>query len=195
MATRTYAVTDRTQPDAPRYELKLSPSALRRGFVYDGSALDTLTDRTVRVHFSFVRPGRIAGFRGPSADTTQPPFPIRAAFYYAWYPEAWWRDPVFPYSNFHPSLDYYSAADARVAHDHTAALRYAHLQAGIYSWWGRTATRRRICGSGATSPPRGQHRSAGRSTTNARAMTTRASTRSATTSSTSASPTRPSPRT
>jgi hypothetical protein len=136
MATRTYAVTDRTQPDAPRYELKLSPSALRRGFVYDGSALDTLTDTTVRVHFSFVRPGRIAGFRGPPADTTQPPFPIRAAFYYAWYPEAWWRDPVFPYSDFHPSLDYYSAADARVAHDHTAALRYAHLQAGIYSWWG-----------------------------------------------------------
>jgi Glycosyl hydrolase family 99 len=75
-------------------------------------------------------------FRGPPADTTQPGFPIRAAFYYAWYPEAWWRDPVFPYSRFHPTLDYYSAADAQVLRDHTDAFLYAHLGAGIYSWWG-----------------------------------------------------------
>jgi hypothetical protein len=95
-----------------------------------------LTDTEVRVRFTFKRPGRVVGFRGPPADTSQPAFPIRAAFYYAWYPEAWWRDPVFPYSRFHPSLDYYSAADAQVVRDHTDALRYAHLGAGIYSWWG-----------------------------------------------------------
>ena len=58
---------------------------------------------------------RIYEERGrPPADTSQPSFPIQAAFYYAWYPEAWFRDPVFPYSLFHPSLDYYSNADARV---------------------------------------------------------------------------------
>lgn len=133
---KTYAVTDTSQPDLPRYELRLSPRSLHRGFVYDGDAFDTLTDNTVRVRFVFKRPGRIVGFRGPAADATQPPFPIRAAFYYAWYPEAWWRDPVFPYSRFHPSLDYYSAADARVVRDHTDSLLYAHLDAGIYSWWG-----------------------------------------------------------
>src|SRR5436190_441325 len=137
LTAHTYTIVDTSQPDQPRYELKLSAGALHRSFVYDGDALDTLTNTKVSVHFRFQRPGRIVGFGGPAADTTQPSFPIRAAFYYAWYPEAWWRDPVFPYSVFHPSLDYYSAADARVVREHTDALRYAHLQAGIYSWWGR----------------------------------------------------------
>ncbi len=136
LAGKTFAVTDTSAPDLPSYELKLSPRSLRRGFVYDGDAYDTLTNTTVRVRFVFKRPGRIVDFRGPAADTRQPSFPIRAAFYYAWYPEAWWRDPVFPYSRFHPSLDYYSAVDARVVRDHTDALLYAHLGAGIYSWWG-----------------------------------------------------------
>jgi hypothetical protein len=136
LAAKTYAVTDTTQPDSPGYELKFSARSLRRGFVYEGNAYDTLTNAAVPVRFTFKAPGRIVGFRGPPADTTQPTLPIRAAFYYAWYPEAWWRDPVFPYSRFHPSLDYYSAADARVVRDHTDALLYAHLGAGIYSWWG-----------------------------------------------------------
>ena len=139
LVSKTYAVTDTTQADQPRYELRFSKGAaraLRRGFVFDGPAHDLLTDTEVRVRFTFKRPGRIVAFRGPPADTSQPAFPIRAAFYYAWYPEAWWRDPVFPYSRFHPSLDYYSAVDAQVVRDHTEALRYAHLGAGIYSWWG-----------------------------------------------------------
>jgi Glycosyl hydrolase family 99 len=137
LTSHTYAVTDTTQPDQPRYQLKLSGRSLHRGFVYDGGGRDTLTDTTIPVHFKFVRPGRILGFRGPAAATSQPAFPIRAAFYYAWYPEAWWREPVFPYSLFHPSLDYYSAADAHVVRRHTDSLLYAHLGAAIYSWWGR----------------------------------------------------------
>jgi len=134
-ASPTYHVTDLSQPDRPAYELTF-PKPLRKGSVYAGPAHDTYTDRNIRVRFTLTRSGRIANFRGPAADTTQPAFPIRAAFYYAWYPEAWWRDPVFPYSLFHPSLEYYSAADARVVRDHTDAFLYAHLQAGIYSWWG-----------------------------------------------------------
>ena len=136
LATRTYAVTDTTQPDRPRYELKLDPSRLRRGFVYSGGAYDTLTATELPVRFHFRRPGRIVGFRGPPADTTQPPLPVRAAFYYAWYPEEWWAGAFFPYSFYHPSLEYYSDADAHVVRDHTDALLYAHLNAGIYSWWG-----------------------------------------------------------
>ena len=77
------------------------------------------------------------GFQGPAADTSQPSFPIRAAFYYAWYPEAWFRYPVIPYSRFRPSLDLYSDEDARTVRVHTDAMLYAHLDAGIYSWWGR----------------------------------------------------------
>jgi Glycosyl hydrolase family 99 len=140
LASKTYEVTDTTQPDAPTYELSFSPRAagsLRRNFTFAGVARDTLTDTDIPVSFTFHSPGRIAAFRGPPADTTQPTFPITAAFYYAWYPEAWFRDPVYPYSLFHPSLDYYSDADARVVRDHTDALLYAHLDAGIYSWWGR----------------------------------------------------------
>ncbi len=133
--THAYRVTDMSQPDRPAYELTF-PKPLRRGSVYAGIAHDNYTDRTIRVRFTLTRSGRIANFRGPAADTTQPAFPIRAAFYYAWYPEAWWRDPVFPYSLYHPSLDYYSAADASVVRDHTDAFLYAHLNAGIYSWWG-----------------------------------------------------------
>jgi hypothetical protein len=138
LVSRTYEVTDASQPDRPRYELTFSPRAaksLRRGFVFAGLAHDTFTDRDVRVQFTFKRPGRITGFRGPAEDTSQPAFPIHATFYYAWYPEAWLRYPVFPYSLFHPSLDYYSAYDARVVREHTDAMRYAHLDAGIYSWW------------------------------------------------------------
>jgi len=130
-----YHVTDLTQPDRPSYELTF-PKPLLKGHVYAGLAHDAYTDTDIRVRFTFTRAGRIASFRGPAADTTQPAFPIRAAFYYAWYPEAWWRDPVFPYSLYHPSLDYYSAVDAQIVRDHTDAFRYAHLDAGIYSWWG-----------------------------------------------------------
>src|SRR5437870_9320214 len=34
----------------------------------------------------------------------QPAFPIRAAFYYPWFPEAWNQRGITPYSNFTPSL-------------------------------------------------------------------------------------------
>jgi Glycosyl hydrolase family 99 len=139
LAARSYEVTDTSQVDQPVYNLTFSRRAARslgRRFVFSGYAHDTFTDTDVPVRFTFVRPGRIANFRGPPADGSQPSFPIRAAFYYAWYPEAWFRDPVYPYSPFHPSLEYYSGADPRVVRAHTDALRYAHLQAGIYSWWG-----------------------------------------------------------
>src|SRR5436190_2029937 len=82
LTAHTYTIVDTSQPDQPRYELKLSAGALHRSFVYDGDALDTLTNTKVSVHFRFQRPGRIVGFGGPAADTSQPSFPIRAAFYY-----------------------------------------------------------------------------------------------------------------
>jgi hypothetical protein len=140
LASRTYPLTDLSQPDQPQYELIFSRAQARKlnaKFRFDGLAHERLTDRDIRVRFTFRRPGRIAAFRGPPADRSQPAFPIRATFYYAWYPEAWFRDPIFPYTRFEPSLDYYSADNARIVRDHTDALLYAHLDAGIYSWWGR----------------------------------------------------------
>jgi hypothetical protein len=135
-------VTDLKEADQPDYELTFTGAAaksLRRAgkrFVFSGLARDRLTDADIRVRFTFARPGRIAAFRGPAADLSQPSFPIRAAFYYAWYPEAWSRRSIFPYSRFHPSLDYYNADEARTARAHLDAMRYARFHAGIYSWWG-----------------------------------------------------------
>jgi len=137
-----FFVTDLQQADQPDYELTFTRAAARslrltgKRLVFAGVAHDRLTDADVRVRFTFVRPGRITAFRAPPADTSQPAFPIRAAFYYAWYPEAWSRRSVFPYSRFQPSLDYYDADEARIVRAHIEAMRYAHLHAGIYSWWG-----------------------------------------------------------
>lgn len=142
LARTPFSVTDWSQPDRPDYELAFTRRAARalravRGrFVFDGPAHDRITDMDVPVRFTFVRPGRVTAFRGPAADTSQPSLPIRAAFYYAWYPEAWSRGYVFPYSRFEPTLDYYDADDASIVRAHLAALRYAHMDAGIYSWWG-----------------------------------------------------------
>ena len=86
LTTRTFAATDKSQPDRPDYELvfsRLAAKSLRKGFVFAGLAHDALTDADVRVRFTFKRPGRITAFRGPPADTAQPVFPIHAAFYYA----------------------------------------------------------------------------------------------------------------
>jgi hypothetical protein len=134
-APHAYHVTDMSQPDRPAYELTF-PRPLRKGAAYAGAAHDGYTDRTIRVRFTLTRSGRIVHFRGPAADTSQPTFPIRAAFYYAWYPDEWWAGAFFPYSFFRPTLGYYSDADAGVVQSHTQAFLYAHLNAGIYSWWG-----------------------------------------------------------
>ncbi len=140
LTNQDFLVTDVGQPDRPDYDLafsRRSAKSLSRRFAFDGLAHDRLTDLDVRVRFTFVRPGRIADFHGPVADTSQPSFPIRASFYYGWYPEAWFRSSVVPYSRFHPSLDYYGGSDPSVIRQQLEAMRYANLDAGIYSWWGR----------------------------------------------------------
>jgi len=106
------------------------------GAVKLGLTHDELTDADLPVRFVLTSEGKLIGFRGLPANLTQPAFPIRAAFYYAWYPEAWTRDAIFPYTHYHPSLDYYSADDASVMRDQIDALLYAHLNAAIYSWFG-----------------------------------------------------------
>jgi hypothetical protein len=143
LAAGEFRVVDTSQADAPEYDLVLSARQARslrkiKGgrFVFSGRAHDFTTDADIPVRFTFARPGRIVAFRGPPADTSQPAFPIRATFYYAWYPEAWTRYGLFPYSKFRPSLSFYTADDGTIVRAHTAAMRYAHLDAGIYSWWG-----------------------------------------------------------
>jgi hypothetical protein len=79
----------------------------------------------------------------PPAPTPQPSFPIRAAFYYPWFPEAWsQKNPITnvqisPFTEYHPSLGFYNSEDDAVRLAHLKALEYAGFQAGIYSWWGQ----------------------------------------------------------
>jgi hypothetical protein len=72
----------------------------------------------------------------PSGDY-QPAFPIRAAFYYPWFPEAWNQQGMNPFTNYHPSLGYYDSSDTSIIKQHIAAMQYGNIQAGIASWWGQ----------------------------------------------------------
>lgn len=70
----------------------------------------------------------------PTADP-QPAFPIRATFYYPWFPEAWNQQGLNPFSHYTPTLGYYDTS--AVVSQHVAAMQSAGVQAGIASWWGQ----------------------------------------------------------
>ncbi|HET7745512.1 MAG TPA: hypothetical protein VFK76_12315 [Gaiellaceae bacterium] len=156
-ATPPFAIVDRTQADEPRFVLDLSSvsaSSVRpvgrpmlagrrmtwRSFRYAGTVQDLLTGSATKVSFLFspasARGIRVREFRGPPPNAHEPTFPVRAAFYYAWFPELWTAGSIFPYTHYHPSLGFYDSGSADVLRAHVAAMRYAGLDAGIWSWWG-----------------------------------------------------------
>ena len=63
--------------------------------------------------------------------------PLRAAFYYPWFPEAWTQLGIYPYTKYTPSLGFYDNADQAVIQQHMAAMQYGGIGAGILSWWGQ----------------------------------------------------------
>jgi hypothetical protein len=65
------------------------------------------------------------------------PFPIRAAFYYPWFPEAWKQQGMNPFTHYHPDLGYYNQDDPSVIENQISAMQYGKIQAGIASWWGQ----------------------------------------------------------
>jgi len=67
----------------------------------------------------------------------QPRFPIRAAFYYPWFPEAWDQQGYDPFTYYHPSLGFYDSGEPSVISSHIDAMLYGHIEAGISSWWGQ----------------------------------------------------------
>jgi hypothetical protein len=78
---------------------------------------------------------------GGGASDWQPTAPIRAGFYYPWFPEAWRQQGKDPFSVYRPSAGYYESSSAALIASHIDAMRYGGLQAAISSWWGRgTAT-------------------------------------------------------
>jgi hypothetical protein len=66
----------------------------------------------------------------------QPDFPIRAAFYYPWYPETWTVNGEHPHAT--PTLGHYRTGDLAIQHAHIRTLEHARMDAAISSWWGRT---------------------------------------------------------
>jgi hypothetical protein len=71
------------------------------------------------------------------SDDTQPGFPIRAAFLYPWFPEAWNQQGYNPFTNYTPSLGFYDSSSVSVIHDHISAMTYGNINAAILSWWGQ----------------------------------------------------------
>jgi hypothetical protein len=75
---------------------------------------------------------------------TQPSFPIRAAFYYPWYPETW-GNLAAPETHFHPSAGFYDSSTPSVIATHISQMQNAKISAGLASWWGQgSATNGRI---------------------------------------------------
>ncbi len=72
----------------------------------------------------------------PSTTPDSLTLPIRAAFYYGWYPTLWNSQGFAPFTNYHPSLGFYDGAQPTVISKHIAAMQYGGIQAGIASWWG-----------------------------------------------------------
>jgi len=72
----------------------------------------------------------------PPSGGSQPTFPIRAAFYYPWFPEAWNQQGLNPFTHYHPSLGFYDAS-AAVVQSQIGQMQKGGLAAGIASWWGQ----------------------------------------------------------
>jgi len=79
------------------------------------------------------------------AHATAGSTPIRAAFYYPWFPEAWDQRSIKPFTVYRPTAGYYNGSDQAVVSRHVEAMRYGGMHAGIASWWGQgSATDARI---------------------------------------------------
>jgi hypothetical protein len=142
LVTHELQLTDRTQPDKPTFDLRFSARAVRSlvrfhdVFRFHGRAYDVMRSIDVRVRFTMASGGHVRSVRGPPPNRSQPRFPIRATFYYGWFPEAWDQEHIDPFTIFHPSLGFYDASSPAVLRDQIAAMHYARISAAISSWWG-----------------------------------------------------------
>lgn len=86
------------------------------------------------------QPGPTATQPAPTATQpgdNQPAFPIRAVFYYPWFPEAWNQQGFNPFTNYTPSLGFYDSGSVAVIKAHITAMTYGNINASILSWWGQ----------------------------------------------------------
>lgn len=100
-------------------------------------ARSQLAPRTAVVALLFAVVLAVTGAARPAYADWQPAFPIRAAFYYPWFPEAWNQQGMNPFTHYHPSLGLYDSSSTATINQHLAAMQYANIQVGIASWWGQ----------------------------------------------------------
>jgi hypothetical protein len=72
----------------------------------------------------------------PLPSSSQPSLPVRAAFYYPWFPEAWNQQGMNPFTHYHPSLGFYDSSASATIRQHIQAMQYGGIKVGISSWWG-----------------------------------------------------------
>lgn len=126
----------RSWPDSGRHELRITVAGRAGGAI----AVDSFTVVGPPDH-PLVQPGP-----GPSPSPYPTPtptpalpnatLPLRAAFYYGWYPEGWPASTGEPAASAHPSAGVYDSSDPAILAGQIAAMRYGGIQAGIASWWG-----------------------------------------------------------
>jgi len=76
----------------------------------------------------------------PSSTPKSPPTsasPVRAAFFYPWFPEAWDQSGMDPFTHYHPSAGFYNGASGTVVAGQIEAMQYGKISVGIASWWGQ----------------------------------------------------------
>ncbi len=79
----------------------------------------------------------LASESGQKSSLVSLTFPIRAAFYYPWFPEAWTQNSIYPYTNYQPSMGYYDLEVPGIIQQQINAMLYGNIEAGIASWWGQ----------------------------------------------------------
>jgi hypothetical protein len=72
----------------------------------------------------------------PPAGGVQPSLPIRATFYYPWFPNAWNQQGITPYTNYTPAKGLYDSGNRQTILSHISEMQQGKIQAGIASWWG-----------------------------------------------------------
>ena len=66
--------------------------------------------------------------------------PIRAAFYYPWFPEGWSQQGQSLFTNYTVTRGQYSSSDSAIVAAQIADMKYAGIKVGIASWFGQGTT-------------------------------------------------------
>ena len=75
----------------------------------------------------------------PDVSPPTPATPIRAAFYYPWFPEAWAQQGQNPFTNYDPARGFYRT-DVVTVRAQIADMLYGDITVGIASWFGQGTT-------------------------------------------------------